>query len=167
VRKLVEGLGFATASPYDTLTQITQLFTDFDFILLGFGGIGMVIAVLGMFNTLTISLLERTKEVALMVTLGARKRDVRALFLNEAVFLAGVGGMIGIALAGLVGFTVNTLLSRLAHSRGVHGAVSIFYLPLWLIAVTLVFAVGTGLLVAIYPVNKAGKIDPVDILRRG
>ena len=149
------------------MTQITQLFTYFDFILLGFGGIGMVIAILGMFNTLTISLLEHTKEVALMITLGARKRDVRELFLAEAVFLAGVGGAIGISLAAAFGLAINTVLAAYAHSRGIHGSVALFYMPLWIAVSTLLFAVLVGLIVAVYPVVKAGKIDPVDILRRG
>jgi putative ABC transport system permease protein len=67
IRSQIAGLGMTTASPLDTLSEINNIFTIFTFVVIGFGGIGMVIAILGMFNTLTISLLERTSEIGLMI----------------------------------------------------------------------------------------------------
>lgn len=63
LRRQVESLGLLTSSPSDTVGQVNQMFTFFNVILGGFGAVGMVVAVLGMFNTLTISLLERTQEI--------------------------------------------------------------------------------------------------------
>jgi putative ABC transport system permease protein len=165
IRKSIEGLGFNTASPLDTLTQINQVFTFFNFILAGFGGIGMLIAVLGMFNTLTISLLERTREIALMISLGARRRDIRRLFIAEAVALAILGGVAGIASSWLLGVSINILLTQMAHSRGVNDSVSIFSLPWWLVGETLILVVIVALVVVAYPAWRAVRVNPIDALR--
>lgn len=62
----IETLGLQTQSPVDTIDQINHVFQFFNIVLVGFGAIGMAVAILGMFNTLTISLLERTREIGLI-----------------------------------------------------------------------------------------------------
>lgn len=166
IRKQIDGLGFTTVSPIDTLEQINQIFRFFNFILAGFGGIGMTIAVLGMFNTLTISLLERTREIGLMVSLGARRRDIRRLFIIEALCLSFGGGIIGLLGAVGVGQLVNLFLSQLAASRGVKDSISIFSTPLWFVLGILTFVAVIGLLVVYYPARRAARISPIDALRR-
>lgn len=165
VRKQIESLGYTTASPIDTLEQINQVFTILNILLAGFGGIGMVIAVLGMFNTLTISLLERTREIGLMVSLGARRRDVRRLFVIEALFLSLMGALIGIMAAWGLGGLINFLLMNYARGRGVSQNISLFYIPLWLILFILTFTCMVGFVVVAYPARRAGRISPIDALR--
>lgn len=165
VRKQIESLGFITASPVDTLEQINQVFTILNFLLAGFGGIGMVIAVLGMFNTLTISLLERTKEIGLLVSLGARRRDIRRLFVYEALALSFLGAIFGLLLAWGLGKTINLALFNLAKSRGVQDTFSVFYIPIWLIVGILLFTAIIGLIVVAYPARRASHISPIDALR--
>ena len=167
VRQLIAGLGLTTASPLDTLSQINTIFTIFTFVVIGFGGIGMVIAVLGMFNTLTISLLERTKEIGLMITMGARKADVQRLLILEALLLSLIGGFGGIVAAWLIGLAVNLTLTLYANGKGVPGAIHAFSVTPLLILATLVLVVLTGLLVAFYPSKRAGRINPIDVLRNG
>ena len=165
VRQLIAGLGFTTASPLDTLSQINTIFTIFTFVVIGFGGIGMIIAVLGMFNTLTISLLERTKEIGLMITMGARKADVQRLLILEALLLSVIGGIGGILVAWLIGQAVNLFLTLYANNRGVPGAIHVFSVTPLLVLATLVMIVAVGLLVAVYPSKRAGRINPIDVLR--
>jgi putative ABC transport system permease protein len=167
VRQLIEGLGFTTASPLDTLSQINTIFTIFTFVVLGFGGIGMVIAILGMFNTLTISLLERTKEIGLMITLGSRKADIQRLLVFEAVLLSTLGGIGGIFIAWLLGQVINVILTHYANSKGVPGAIHAFSVSPMLVFVTLLLTVLVGLLVAVYPSRRAGRINPINVLRNG
>lgn len=165
VRRNIESYGFSTTSPIDTLEQINQVFTILNVILAGFGGIGMTIAILGMFNTLTISLLERTHEIGLMVTLGARKRDIRRLFVIEALFLSFLGAVIGIMAAWGLGGVINVFLVNYARSRGVNQSLSVFFIPLWLVAGILIFTVVVGIIVVAYPARRAGRINPIDALR--
>ena len=166
VRRQIEAQGFITSSPVDTLEQINQVFSILNVLLAGFGGIGMVIAILGMFNTLTISLLERTKEIGLLVSLGARRRDIRRLFIVEALTLSLAGGLLGLLLAWLFGQGVNLFLVQLAQSKGVEGITGVFYIPVWLIGVIIGFTTLIGLIVVAYPARRAGRISPIDALRR-
>lgn len=166
IRKFIDGLGYTTASPIDTLDQVNQIFNFFTFILAGFGGIGMTIAVLGMFNTLTISLLERTREIGLMVSLGARARDIKRLFVIEALTLSFGGGLLGLLVAVGIGHLIDLILSRIATSRGVTESISIFSTPWWLWVGVLTFVGIVGMIVVFYPARRASRISPIDALRR-
>lgn len=166
LRKQIESLGFLTASPVDTIEQIDQVFKFFNVILAGFGAIGMIVAVLGMFNTLTISLLERTKEVGLMVTLGGRNRDMRKLFVFEAVLLSFSGAVLGILSAVMLGQVINFIMNASARGRGVTESFQLFATPLWLVAGTIGFMLAVGLMVVYIPARRAARINPIDALRR-
>lgn len=165
LRKQVEGLGFQTNSPLDTIDEINQIFQFFNIILAGFGSIGMIVAVLGMFNTLTISLLERTKEIGLMLALGSRNHDIRRLFILEAVLLSLIGAVIGIVLSMIFGLIVNIVLNNFAHGRGVTQDFSLFATPWWLILGAIGFMVLVGLAVVYFPARRAARINPIDALR--
>ncbi|HSE61631.1 MAG TPA: FtsX-like permease family protein, partial [Candidatus Saccharimonadales bacterium] len=166
LRKQIESLGFATTSPLDTIDQINEIFKFFNIILAGFGAVGMIVAVLGMFNTLTISLLERTKEIGLMVALGGRNRDMRKLFIFEAVLLSVVGSVVGIVLAVIFGQIINVIMNAFARGRGVTESFQLFATPWWLVVGMILFMVAIGLLVVYYPARRASNIQPIDALRR-
>lgn len=166
LREQISSTGFETSSPIDTLDQINQIFKFFNLMLIGFGAIGMIVAVLGMFNTLTISLLERTQEIGLMMALGARKTDMRKLFIFEATLLSLIGSIVGILLAVGAGYGVNMAMNQLAQRRGVSEGFTIFATPLWLIASLVGFMVAVGLIVVFFPARRAERINPIDALRR-
>ncbi len=165
LRKQIEGSGFQTNSPIDTLDQINQLFKFFNIILASFGGIGMIVAILGMFNTLTISLLERTKEIGLMITMGGRPKDMRRLFMFEAVMLSVVGAICGLLLSLLGATIVNKLLNQNAADRSTE-MFNVFSMPFWLAVVLILFMIVVGLAVVYFPARRAQRINPIDALRR-
>lgn len=166
LRGQIESLGFQTSSPIDTIDQINQVFRFFNVVLVGFGMIGMIVAILGMFNTLTISLLERTKEIGLMISLGGRPRDMRRLFIIEASLLSLIGSLAGIVIASGLAAIVNFVLYEFARTRGVTQFFYLFAMPWWLIICTILFMVGVGLLVVYFPAKRAQRINPIDALRR-
>ncbi len=166
IRKKVEALGLATSSPIDTLQQINQLFTFFNFILAGFGSIGMLIAVLGMLNTLTISLLERTQEIGLIVSLGGTETDIKKLFVSESLILSIMGGVLGLILAFGSGHVINFGLNSLAARQGLTERFSMFSLPFTLIAAVVAFMIVVGLAVVYVPARRAARINPITALRR-
>lgn len=166
LRTQVESLGYQTSSPSDTIDQINQMFKFFNLILAGFGAIGMIVAVLGMFNTLTISLLERTREIGLMMALGGRNRDMRRLFIFEAVLLSVIGAVVGIILAMITGVIINFIMNSFAHGRGVHENFTVFANPPLLILGTIGFMLCVGLAVVFFPARRAERINPIEALRR-
>jgi len=166
VRRSIESMGYETTSPIDTLDQINEVFRVFNIVLIGLGSTGMVIAILGMINTLTVSLLERTREIALMITIRARPKDMKRLFTVEAMILSGFGGVIGILVATLGGLSVDLFLNRMASGRGVTESFTIFAISPLLILGTLVFIIGMGAAVSYLPARRAAKIDPMKALRQ-
>lgn len=165
LRGQIESLGFQTSSPLDTIEQINQVFRFFNIILVGFGMIGMVVAILGMFNTLTISLLERTREIGLMISLGGRPKDMRRLFVIEAMILSIIGSVVGIIVALIVAYVINFVLFKFAEGRGVTEYFSLFATPWWLIVGTIAFMMIVGLLVVYFPARRAQRINPIEALR--
>ncbi len=166
VRSQVEALGYETQSPIDTIEQINQIFRYFNIILGGFGAIGMIVAILGMFNTLTISLLERTKEIGLMIALGARSKDMKQLFVLEALLLSISGAIVGILLSIIGGTLVNIAMNIYARGRGVTESFDLFSTPWWLILGMIGFMCFIGLAVVFFPARRAEHISPIEALRR-
>lgn len=161
IRDDIQILGFSTQSVVDTLQQVNKLFNLIR-ILLGFMGVmALVVAVVGMVNTLTVSLLERTREVGVMKTLGTTNMDVTKLFLIESIFIATVGGIGGIIFGIFSGVFVNLLVFALKRTE----YVSLFLVPPLLVFVMVGIAVIIGIITGIYPAKRAGKISGLDAIR--
>lgn len=163
-RKQIEAMGYVTRSVADTVAQINSLFASLRTFLALLGLIALAVAALGMFNTLTISLLERTREVGLMKAMGMKASEVRELFLTESMMMGFFGGVLGIALGFLLGELMSLFLSLFALFKGV-GLIDITHLPaLFILAVSLL-ALGVGVLTGIYPARRATKISALNALR--
>ena len=161
VRQKIESLGFITLSIVDTLAQVNRLFRLMRFLLGIFGAIALVVAILGMFNTLTVSLLERTREIAVMKTLGTTDRDVVRLFLAESVIIGFCGGILGIFLGQQIGGFINFISSFFRDDK----SVSLFVSPSYFLAMILLLSIGIGIVTGIYPSKRAKNISPLDALR--
>jgi len=123
-----------------------------------------VIATIGMFNTLTISLLERTKEIGIMKALGVRNRDVSRLFLMEAILIGILGGLAGIVVAvGLQQLTLFILSLLAAYANGVVPIV--FQNHLLLLAGSFLFAMLIALITGVYPARRATRLNVIDAIR--
>jgi ABC-type antimicrobial peptide transport system permease subunit len=164
VRAQIETTGLKTQYVGDTVSQVEQVFTVFKIILGSFGMIALIVAALGTFNTLTISLLERTKEVALMKILGMKSRDISKVFLTEAGIIGVIGGVLGIVTGISLGKIANAILNYFATRAGGE-AVVIFSYPLWFLIGVFVFAVLLGFLTGLYPSRRAVRIHALDVLR--
>ncbi|MFA7253867.1 MAG: FtsX-like permease family protein [Patescibacteria group bacterium] len=164
VRKQVEAYGLKTEYVGDTVAQVQQFFGIFKIVLGSFGVIALVVALLGMFNTLTISLLERIKEVALMKIFGMGKKDVMNLFIVEALVLGLIGGVLGIAWGMVLGKIANTILNYFAIRAGGDAVAVFYYTPAFLFLV-LATALLVGFVTGFYPANRAKRVNVLDVLR--
>lgn len=165
LRKRIESVGLETSSPLDTIAQIQELFKYLNTILVGIGSIGMIVAILGMFNTLTISLLERTREIGLMIAVGLRNRDIRRMLIVESLLLSLIGSIVGVVLAIFAGGVLDVFMNNIAHTRGFDEKFSIFHVPLWLPFAVTLFMMLVGVVVSYFPARRAGRINPIDALR--
>ena len=123
-------------------------------ILLGaIASVSLVVGGIGIMNIMLVSVTERTREIGLRIAIGARKRDLLAQFLVEAVTLSILGGIAGI----LVGVTASALIS---HFAGWNTLVS----PTAM-ALAFVFSALVGVFFGYYPARKAALLDPIEALR--
>ena len=128
-------------------------------ILGGIAAISLVVAGIAVINTMTISVMERTREIGVMKALGAKSRDVLRMFLTESLLTGLMGGVIGAVFGVFLGQIASTLLTFTMN-------VSLTAVPsLEVIIVGIVFAVVTGTLSGLYPSRKASKLAPVEALR--
>ncbi|MEI7750402.1 MAG: ABC transporter permease [Candidatus Moraniibacteriota bacterium] len=92
VRDLILGKGFAVSSLSDTVDQANNIFGILQIVLMLFGVIALVVSAIGMFNTMTIALLERTEEIGIMKSLGASDANISSLFILESTIMGFLGG---------------------------------------------------------------------------
>jgi len=164
VKVEIESLGFLTSSVKQTVDQINQFFGVFQVVLLSFGAISILVACLGVFNTLTISLLEKTREVGFMKALGATKSDVYRLFTIESLMIGLIGSIVGITIGILIGVALNLGIGSLASATG-NQPVELFYTPFYIPIFIIVFALIISYLTGLYPSFRAARINPLDALR--
>ncbi|MFA5134371.1 MAG: FtsX-like permease family protein [Patescibacteria group bacterium] len=164
VRAQIEAMGYQVDSVADTVGQIDQIFVIFEIVVAGFGAIALLVAAIGSLNTLTVSLLERTREIGLMKTLGATSGDILRLFLVESVLIGVTGGIAGILLGIGTGKLANTGINFLASRLGGE-SVNIFSTPAIFIAIILAIILIVSVITGLYPARRAGRINALDALR--
>jgi putative ABC transport system permease protein len=164
VKAQVENLGYQTSSIKQTVDQINQFFAVFQVILLSFGGISIIVACLGVFNTLTISLLEKTREVGFMKALGSTRVDIYKLFIAESLTIGLMGSVVGITSGYLLGNAINLGILGLAKATG-NQAVALFYMPMQFVLYIIATALLISFLTGLYPAFRAARINPLDALR--
>jgi putative ABC transport system permease protein len=164
VKPQIEHLGFKVDSIKNTIDQVEQFFNVFQVILLIIGAVAVVVAGVGMFNTLTISLMEKTREVGIMKVLGARKKDISRVFIAESLIVGVAGSVVGIALSLLVGGLINLSISIAAKSSG-NASVALFNLPILYTLIIVLAAILISVLTGLYPSRRAAKINPLEALR--
>lgn len=156
--------GFRVNAAVDTVEDIKRAFNWIRGILAALGLIAIVIATIGMFNTLTISLLERTKEIGIMKALGVRNRDVSRLFLTEAMLIGILGGLAGVGVALALQQLTLFLLSLLAaYNNGIVPVV--FQNHLFLLAGSFGFAMVIAAVTGFYPAKRATRLNVIDAIR--
>ena len=163
-RRQIESMGYMTRSVADTVAQINSLFATARTVLMLLGMVALSVAALGMFNTLTVSLLERTREVGLMKAMGMKSSEVSELFLTESMIMGFLGGILGIIFGWVLGRLLGIFLSFFAIIKGV-GFVDISYIPLPFVFVIIFLSLLVGLVTGIYPARRATKISALNALR--
>jgi putative ABC transport system permease protein len=164
VRREIESKGYNTSSVVDTVAQIDSVFGLARWFLALIGFVALSVASLGMLNTLTVSLLERTREVGLMKTMGMKSEEVKELFLTESMIMSIVGGVSGIILGAVVGKLLSVILSIFTVLRGA-GIVDVSSVPFLFVVIIMFLSLFVGLVTGIYPARRATKISALNALR--
>ena len=156
--------GFIVTALSKTVDQANKIFSGIQIMLATFGGIALIVSAIGMFNTMTVTLLERTNEIGIMRTIGGSPMNIRVMFLSESVLMGFLGGLTGIAIGVLGGLSINFALNQVALRMGGQ-AISLFRFPIPFLTFIAIFGAVMGFVTGIFPATRAASLNPLDAIR--
>lgn len=163
VVKKLQDMGFQTENEKEYLDSVKKTLKVVQLLLGGIGMIALVVAVIGISNTMTTAVYDRINEIGILKVLGCDLDELLYLFLLESGILGAVGGVVGIiASYGIRGILNKLGVALLEFEKGTRLAV----IPWWLVLAAVVFSTILGVLAGYFPARWAVKLKPIDAVRR-
>ena len=144
---------FTVRNQADITEAATSTAKVLTILLASVAGVSLIVGGIGIMNIMLVSVTERTREIGIRLSVGARTNDIMVQFLTEAIVLSLSGGLIGVLLAFGVSYILNNYTSQVA------------YIKPEIIALAFCFAGAIGIFFGFYPARKAAQLNPIDALR--
>lgn len=160
----ITAMGFFAFSLKEMIESTTVVFKILQFVMGGIGCVALLIAAVGIANTLIMSIYERTKEIGIIKVVGASLPDVRNLFLLEAGFIGLVGGITGVLCGWLGSLLLNFAASAYLAQSGA-GQINLVSLPLPVALFLIFFSAAVGLIAGLYPALRAANLSAIEAIR--
>ena len=171
VENRIKAMGYTTESMEDVRKPMEKEAQHQQMMLGGLGAISLLVAALGIINTMIMSISERTREIGIMKALGCPVSDIRTMFLAEAGAIGLIGGLLGCVFSVLLSAIINLISAALSPSDflpallGSEDVTQISIIPWWLLAFALLFSILIGLGAGYYPANKAVRISALEAIK--
>ena len=156
--------GLDTLAVVDLFEDVKREFIYLDLFLFAIAMIAISVSALGIINTMTMSVLERYREIGVMIAVGATRNDIRTIFSTESALLGLIGGLAGALFGYLTSLFIQAIVHHVMTAKGVEPA-SFFHFPLWLWLTAPAFAVLISLAAGLYPAHRAARTNPIKALR--
>jgi putative ABC transport system permease protein len=157
--------GFEVESLRLLLENINRAMIVLQTMLGSIGTLALLVASIGIANTMIMAVYERTREIGILKAVGASPGDIRKLFVAESSFIGLVGGVAGTVLGWLLGLGLNRLILAILRWQELPVRGTFFVVTGWLVLLALAFATVVGLLSGLYPAARAARLDPIEALR--
>lgn len=158
IRETLINKGMMISAKIDLINQVNKVLDTLTTILGIFGVTALLVSAIGMFNTMTITFLERTFEIGIMKAIGATDADIRNIFLTESFFMGFLGGVGGILMGILGSFLFNALLNVVAQSFGGKN-INLFIRPTWFLITIIISSSLIGFATGVWPAFRAAKLS--------
>lgn len=160
VQEYIQSLGYEAYSNIEWIESTQKQYANIQAMLGGIGAVSLLVAAIGITNTMMMSIYERTKEIGVMKVLGCDMRNIQAMFLVEAAYIGFIGGVVGLGLS----YGISVIINKAVQASG-NGMSSLSYIPPWLAGASLVFAVIIGMVAGFFPSRRAMKLSPLAAIR--
>lgn len=160
----LRALNVGVFSIIDQLEEIKRVFIILNSLLSAIGIIALIVAGLGIINTMVMSILERQREIGIMKAIGGSESEIRMIFFVEVSLIGFTGALFGLALGWVVTKIANLVVNTQILPPDME-PVNLFYFPAWLIVGAVLFSLLISLAAGLYPASRAARIDPVRALR--
>lgn len=157
----IRSLGYQVSSNLEYIESAKKQFAMIQALLGGIGAVSLLVAAIGIANTMMMSIYERTKEIGVMKVLGCSLKNIRQLFLCEAAFIGLTGGIAGNVISLFVSAVINIIIKN--NNGMISGSISL--IPVWLIFLSSAFAVIVGTAAGYFPARRAMKLSALSALR--
>jgi putative ABC transport system permease protein len=169
IAEQIKNMGYMANTPQEFVQGINSFYMVLQIAFGAVGAISLLVAAIGIANTMAMAILERTREIGLMKAVGATNRDVLSIFLGEAAGIGFIGGAGGILLGWSLGQIINVVamayLAGQAVQTGSPPPTMAVHTPLWLPISSLLFSTFVGLISGLYPALRAATLVPVNALK--
>ncbi len=162
VQEKLNDMNYTNFSMVDFAKSFSDSLSVVQAVLAGIGSISLIVAAIGITNTMVMSIYERTKEIGVMKVIGASVADIREMFLIESAMIGLLGGIVGVILSFGVSQVLNTVL---ASQFNASENFNISVIPLWLVGMSLLFSIIIGLISGYMPARRATKLSAIDAIR--
>lgn len=165
VQQTIKNDGFEAYSLSDTLEEMKKISGIAQAVLGGIGAISLLVAAIGITNTMVMSIYERTKEIGVMKVIGASLKDIKRLFLFESAMIGFLGGAMGIGFSYILSFLVNKFGANFGDFMGTGDGTKISIIPIWLIFAAMGFSALIGIISGYYPARRAMNLSALEAIR--
>ena len=174
VEDAIHEIGYQTNSMASMRESTEKEMASIQLVLGGIGAVSLLVAAIGIINTMIMSVSERTKEIGVMKAIGCYVRDIRKLFLMESAAIGLLGGLFGAVLSFIISCIINLVAAGMNEYTDESQTIfEILFtsptrtsiIPLWLFLFGLTFSVTIGLVAGFYPANKAVKISALEAMK--
>lgn len=156
VKTAIDDMGYGTYSLMDAIEMAEESTKRIQYLLGAIGGVSLLVAAIGITNTMMMSIYERTKEIGIIKVLGCNMGNIAALFLSESAFIGLFGGALGLLISYGLSFALNMLLKT-------SGLMSL--IPVYLAVGSVAFSIVVALVSGLYPALRAMRLSPLSAIR--
>ena len=162
VAKQIREMGYNVETNVEYMDSMKKQMAVIQAVLGGIGAISLIVAAIGLANTMMMSIYERTKEIGVIKVLGCSLKNIKQMFLIEAAFIGLLGGIVGNMVSFAMSGAINMVTAQ-SSALGVEGNIS--YIPVWLVLISLGFAMLVGMVAGYFPALRAMRLSPLAAIR--